>query len=161
MLLTFGGMLAGTADRWQGGWAETATEAHTALLIALPLAAAAGCWQGGRERRRGTEELWATTVRPPLARLLIPALPVALWVAAGYLVAVAAALLATWPLRPGRPGRTWRWCRGTRPSWRRARWPGMWWAGSCPRGWRPRCWRWPAIWGWVSWRWAARPAPAR
>ncbi|MCG0069535.1 hypothetical protein L0F81_40850 [Streptomyces tricolor] len=101
VLLTFGGMLAGTADRWQGGWAETATEAHTALLIALPLAAAAGCWQGGRERRRGTEELWATTVRPPLARLLVPALPVALWVAAGYLVAVAAALLATWPYVQG------------------------------------------------------------
>ncbi|MEU6667558.1 hypothetical protein [Streptomyces sp. NPDC046727] len=101
VLLTSGAMLAGTADRWQGGWAETATEVHTALLITLPLAAAAGCWQGGRERRRRTEELWGTTVRPPLARLLVPALPVAFWVVVGYLVAVALALLATWPYAQG------------------------------------------------------------
>ncbi|MFF5531722.1 hypothetical protein ACFY71_04480 [Streptomyces cinerochromogenes] len=101
VLLSFGAMLAGTADRWQGGWAETATETHTAMLITLPLAAAAGCWQGGRERRRRTEELWRTTVRPPLARLLAAALPVALWVAAGYLVTAALALLATWPYAQG------------------------------------------------------------
>lgn len=101
VLTAFGAMLAGTADRWQGGWAETATQVHTAMLITLPLAAAAGCWQGGRERRRGTEELWRTTVRPPLARLLAPALPVALWVAAGYLVTAALALLATRPYAQG------------------------------------------------------------
>ncbi|MEU6590779.1 hypothetical protein ABZ923_16420 [Streptomyces sp. NPDC046881] len=101
VLLTAGAMLGGTADRWQGDWAATATEVHTALVITLPLAAAAGCWQGGRERRRGTEELWGTTVRPPLTRLLTAALPVALWVAAGYLAAVVLALLATWPYAQG------------------------------------------------------------
>ncbi|MFF8727300.1 hypothetical protein ACF073_12525 [Streptomyces sp. NPDC015171] len=101
VLLTLGVTLAATADRWQGGWAETAAELHTTLLIAFPLALAAGCWQGGRERRRRTAELWGTTVRPPLTRLLVPALPVALWVSAGYLVTVAAALLATWPYAQG------------------------------------------------------------
>ncbi|MFF9085492.1 hypothetical protein ACF1BE_03525 [Streptomyces sp. NPDC014991] len=104
VLLTCGAVLYGTADRWQGGWSETAVETHTALLITVPLAAAAGCWQGGRERRRRTEELWTTAVRTPLARLLLAALPVAFWVVAGYLVTVAVALLATWPyVRGDRP----------------------------------------------------------
>ncbi|WP_107089023.1 hypothetical protein [Streptomyces sp. NRRL B-3648] len=101
VLLTAGAMLGGTADRWQGDWAATATEVHTVLLITLPLAGAAGCWQGGRERRRGTEELWGTTVRPPLTRLLTAALPVALWVAAGYFAVALLALLATWPYAQG------------------------------------------------------------
>ncbi|MFF7975623.1 hypothetical protein [Streptomyces sp. NPDC007905] len=101
VLLTLGVMLAGSSSRWQGGWAETATEVHTVLLITVPLAAAAGCWQGGRERRRGTEELWGTAVRPPLARFLASAVPVALWVTAGYLVGVALAMLATWPYSQG------------------------------------------------------------
>ncbi|MFQ3562306.1 hypothetical protein QZN11_36660 [Streptomyces gramineus] len=104
VLLTLGGTLAATADRWQGGWAETATELHAAVLIAAPAAAAAGCWQGGRERRRRTRELWETAVRPPLARFLVSALPTALWVAAGYLAAAGLALLATWPYALGGAG---------------------------------------------------------
>ncbi|GGW37162.1 hypothetical protein GCM10010503_11400 [Streptomyces lucensis JCM 4490] len=99
--LTLGAMLAASSARWQGGWAETAAEVHGALLISVPLAAAAGCWQGGRERRRGTEELWRTVVRTPLVRFLASALPVALWVAAGYLVTVGLALLATWSCARG------------------------------------------------------------
>ncbi|MFJ9560720.1 hypothetical protein ACIRQQ_11835 [Streptomyces fuscichromogenes] len=101
VLLTLGGLLAASADRWQGGWAETAVELHNAVLITVPAAAAAGCWQGGRERRRGTGELWGTAVRPPLSRFLVSALPVALWVAVGYLVAAGLALLATWPYALG------------------------------------------------------------
>ncbi|MBW8794062.1 MAG: hypothetical protein JF597_10835 [Streptomyces sp.] len=104
VLLTLGVLLAASADRWQGGWAETAAELHNAVLITLPAAAAAGCWQGGRERRRGTEELWGTVVRPPLSRFLVSALPVALWVAAGYAVAAGLALLATWPYAQGALG---------------------------------------------------------
>ncbi|MFF8974122.1 hypothetical protein [Streptomyces sp. NPDC014995] len=105
VLLTTAVLLAGSAEQWQGGWAETRSRTHEALLIVLPLAAAAGCRQGGRERRRRTEELWATVARGPLARFLVSALPVALWVAAGYAVAAAGALLATWPYATGdRPG---------------------------------------------------------
>ncbi|SER82959.1 hypothetical protein SAMN04487983_102328 [Streptomyces sp. yr375] len=94
-------LLAATADRWQGGWAETRSEVHGVLLVLVPLAAAVGCVRGGRERRRGTQELWGTAVRGPLARLLAAALPPALWVAAGYLLAAAGALLATWPYARG------------------------------------------------------------
>ncbi|MGQ4418517.1 hypothetical protein ACN6LA_005290 [Streptomyces sp. SAS_269] len=101
VLLTLGVLLAGSAARWQGGWAETAAQTHITVLIAVPLAAASGCWQGGRERRRRTEELWGTLVRAPLARFLASALPVALWTAAGYLAAAGLAMLATWPYAQG------------------------------------------------------------
>ncbi|WP_225813168.1 hypothetical protein [Streptomyces spinosus] len=101
VLLTTGVTLWAKADQWQGGWSETAGQAHSVMLIALPLAAAAGCRHGGRERRRRTEELWGTTVRPPLARLLAAALPVAVWVALGYLLTAALAQLATWPYAQG------------------------------------------------------------
>ncbi|MFE3168376.1 hypothetical protein [Streptomyces sp. NPDC059224] len=104
VLLTLGVALAASAGRWQGGWAETATELHDAVLITVPAAAAAGCWQGGRERRRRTRELWDTAVRPPLARFLVSVLPMALWVAAGYLAAAGLALLATWPYAQGALG---------------------------------------------------------
>ncbi|MET8563377.1 hypothetical protein ABZV75_23295 [Streptomyces flaveolus] len=101
VLLTVGVALWAKADQWQGGWSETAGQTHSTMLITLPLAAAAGCWQGGRERRRRTEELWGTTVRPPLTRLLVAALPVAVWVAVSYLLTVASAQLATWPYAQG------------------------------------------------------------
>lgn len=97
VLLLLGALLPASADTWQGDWAETAAHLHDALVIAQPLAAAAGCWQGGRERRRRTEELWGTAGRAPLTRLLVSALPVALWVAVGYLLIVALTTLATWP----------------------------------------------------------------
>ncbi|MGW4301688.1 hypothetical protein ACWEHT_18205 [Streptomyces sp. NPDC004646] len=101
VLLTAGGMMIATSATWQGGWAETASRLHESLLITLPMAAAAGCWQGGRERRRRTEELWGTVVRPPLTRLLAAAVPSAVWVVLGYLLAVAAVSLATWPYSMG------------------------------------------------------------
>ncbi|MCN9239420.1 hypothetical protein NGF19_01240 [Streptomyces sp. RY43-2] len=101
LLLTCSVLLAGASARWQGGWAETGAELHDVLLIGVPLAAAIGCLQGGREHRRHTEELWRTAVRGPLARFLASALPVALWVAAGYVLAAAGALLATWPYARG------------------------------------------------------------
>ncbi|MFJ5518013.1 hypothetical protein ACIQB4_13230 [Streptomyces griseoluteus] len=97
VLLLLGALLPASADTWQGDWAETADHLHDALVVALPLAAAAGCWQGGRNRRRRTEDLWGTAVRAPLTRLLVSALPVALWVAVGYLLTVALTTLSAWP----------------------------------------------------------------
>ncbi|MFD3619067.1 hypothetical protein ACFWWT_28265 [Streptomyces sp. NPDC058676] len=97
VLLTLTVTLAVNSTQWQGGWAETREQLHTAAgLLGVPMALAAGCWQGGRERRRRTEELMATAARGPFARLLASALPLVLWVVAGYAVAVVLALLATW-----------------------------------------------------------------
>lgn len=96
VLLTLAVGLATTSAQWQGGWAETRERLHlTAQLLCVPLTLAAGCWQGGRERRRRTEELLATAVRGRLARFLGAALPVAVWAVAGYVVAAALALAAT------------------------------------------------------------------
>ncbi|MER6094852.1 hypothetical protein ABT154_03140 [Streptomyces sp. NPDC001728] len=95
----------GKAPGWQGRWADATNMLHvTAGLLAGPLALAAGCWQGGRERRRGTAELWESVPRPPLRRLLVAVAPAALWPAAAVLLADAVCLLATWPyVSGGRP----------------------------------------------------------
>ncbi|MFE1852894.1 hypothetical protein ACFYYI_08285 [Streptomyces sp. NPDC002387] len=101
VLLTLGMLLTGTSAQWQGGWAETRSQLHDSMLVIAPLTAAAGCLQGGRERRRRTDELWETAVRGRLARFLASAMPVALWAAAGFTAAAALALLATWPYAQG------------------------------------------------------------
>ncbi|WP_019891618.1 hypothetical protein [Streptomyces purpureus] len=92
-------------DGWQSRWGEATSLLRTAgLLLGGPLAVAAGCWQGGRERRRGTGELWASTARTPLRRAAVAAAPAALWPALGHLLAATGCLLATWPyVSAGRP----------------------------------------------------------
>lgn len=90
--------LAAKAAHWQGSWAQTEYELHVlASLLGGSLAAATGCWQGGRERRRGTAELRASAPRGPLAQFLTASLPVAAGLAVGYLAVSATALLASWP----------------------------------------------------------------
>lgn len=85
------------ADDWLTGWSDTADMLRTAgLLLGAPLAAAAACWQGGRERRRGTEELLATAARAHLRRTLLAAAPAILWPVAGYLLTAAVCLTVTW-----------------------------------------------------------------
>ncbi|MEU1345993.1 hypothetical protein [Streptomyces sp. NPDC005795] len=94
--------MAAKADTWQGSWGETQGLLHSgATLLAGPLVAAASCWQGARDHRRSTTELWSSTPRARSARVLVAALPLALWAVAGYLAALAAALLATWPYAGG------------------------------------------------------------
>ncbi|MFE9818166.1 hypothetical protein [Streptomyces sp. NBC_00236] len=94
--------MAAKADTWQGSWGETQALLHsTATLLAGPLVAAASCWQGARDHRRSTDELWSSTPRARSARVLVAALPVTLWAVIGYLAALAAALLATWPYAAG------------------------------------------------------------
>ncbi|WP_329621204.1 hypothetical protein OG357_12445 [Streptomyces sp. NBC_01255] len=95
----------GKAPEWQGRWADATNLLHVAAgLLCGPLALAAGCWQGGRDRRRGTTELWDSVPRSPLRRLLVAVAPSAFWPAAGLLLADAVCLLATWPyVSAGRP----------------------------------------------------------
>ncbi|GAA3944335.1 hypothetical protein GCM10022244_59900 [Streptomyces gulbargensis] len=95
----------GKAPAWQGRWSDATDLLHLAAgLLGGPLALAAGCRQGGRDRRRGTAELWESVPRSPLRRLLVAVAPSALWPAAGVLLADAVGLLATRPyVSGGRP----------------------------------------------------------
>ncbi|MEU2249888.1 hypothetical protein [Streptomyces sp. NPDC019224] len=100
--LMLGVTMAAKADDWQGDWIETQSLLHSgATLLAGPLVAAAACWQGARDHRRSTDELWRSTPRARWQRLAMAALPLALWAVAGYAVALAGALLATWPYAGG------------------------------------------------------------
>ncbi|MGW2182416.1 hypothetical protein ACWCXX_30885 [Streptomyces sp. NPDC001732] len=90
--------LWGKLPQWQGSWGGTQSELHAAAtLLAGPLVAAAACWQGGREHRRRTAELLLSVPRGRLVRVVTAMTPVALWAAAGYLVALAAVFAATAP----------------------------------------------------------------
>lgn len=93
------------APTWQGRWVAVSDVLREyGIVFGVPLALAVGCWQGGRERRRGFGELVATLPRSTLRRLLLAAAPAALWPAAGYLGAAAGSSLATWPyVSGGRP----------------------------------------------------------
>ncbi|MFB8207242.1 hypothetical protein [Streptomyces sp. NPDC056010] len=100
--LTLGVTMAAKADDWQGDWAETQSLLHSgATLLAGPLVAAAACWQGARDHRRATDELWRSTPRARWQRMAVAVLPLALWAVAGYAVALAGALAATWPYAGG------------------------------------------------------------
>lgn len=70
---------------------------HFGVLIGGPMALASGCWQGGRERRCGTGELFASAARTPLARALAACLPAVLWPVCGYLLPAVVTLGAIWP----------------------------------------------------------------
>ncbi|MFE9041681.1 hypothetical protein ACFYOG_12265 [Streptomyces sp. NPDC007818] len=93
------------APEWQIRWQDAQNLLHPlAGMLCGPLAMAAGCLQGGRDRRVGAEDLWASVPRPPLPRLLVAAAPSALWPAAAVLLADAVVLLAVWPYASwGRP----------------------------------------------------------
>ncbi|WP_406334524.1 hypothetical protein OG814_13575 [Streptomyces zaomyceticus] len=95
----------GKAPDWQSRWSDATQLLHvTAGLLAGPLTLAAGCWQGGRDRRRRTTDLWESVPRPPLRRLCVAVAPSVLWPAAGLLLADVVCLLATWPyVSEGRP----------------------------------------------------------
>lgn len=100
--LMLGVTMAAKADDWQGDWIETQSLLHSgATLLAGPLVAAAACWHGARDHRRSTGELWRSTPRARWARMAVAALPLALWAVAGYAVALAGTLLATWPYAGG------------------------------------------------------------
>ena len=105
MFVTLCVPLVAKAAYWQGNWHETQDELHNVTaLLGGPLAAAAGCWQGGRERRSRMAELRLSGARSPLAQFLMAALPVLLGALVGHLVVVAGALLASWPyVSAGRP----------------------------------------------------------
>lgn len=87
---------------WEDRWTDTTDLLRSvALLLCGPLAVAVGCWQGGRERRRGTDELWRSVPRTRLRQVLLAVAPAACWPVVGYLVAAAGCLLVAWPNTSG------------------------------------------------------------
>ncbi|OMI40196.1 hypothetical protein SPAR_07092 [Streptomyces sparsogenes DSM 40356] len=90
------------ADEWLSDWTETTDMLRVAgLVLGAPLAAAVACWQGGRERRRRTEELLATVARPPLRQALLAAAPAVVWPVVGYLLTAVVCLAWTWQYAGG------------------------------------------------------------
>jgi hypothetical protein len=81
-------------DTWSTGWPDLSTSLRSFLILLIPVAAAAGAWQGGRERRAQTEELMATVPRPPWQRTLTPIAAVTVAVVAT--LALALALTGAW-----------------------------------------------------------------
>ncbi|AYY13901.1 hypothetical protein EF847_15545 [Actinobacteria bacterium YIM 96077] len=59
------------SEYWAGRWAPLAENLRMILIVLVPLAAAAGAWQGGRERRRRIGELLGSTARSPWQPLLV------------------------------------------------------------------------------------------
>ncbi len=111
-----GVLLWGRPDEWHARWMGLAFTFRNDLVELVPIALAAGAWHGGRGRRTGVGELWATTARPrwqtgspAVLALVLAALtaaagllavgavlvaPGASWVGAGWIAVVATGLLA-------------------------------------------------------------------
>ncbi|MFD7663132.1 hypothetical protein [Streptomyces sp. NPDC059788] len=105
VFLTLAVAVAVQAEHWQGSWGRARLELHAAAtMLGGPLAAAIGCWHGGRERRSRTADLRISAARSRLAQFAVAALPVVLAVVLGYVLAAAGTLLASWPYTSaGRP----------------------------------------------------------
>ncbi|OWA16291.1 hypothetical protein B9W68_08425 [Streptomyces sp. CS227] len=102
VLLTLAVTMATKAAQWQGDWAETHGLLRTTTMLLLgPLVAAAGCRQGGRERRRGTGDLLRQAVRGRREQTLAALAPLVACVVAAQLLGTAGVYLATWPYSLG------------------------------------------------------------
>lgn len=66
------------------------------LMFGNGFAIAAGCWHGGRERRRGTGELFSSLPSSRLRRTALAASPAVLWPVVAYALAVTVCFLITW-----------------------------------------------------------------
>ncbi|MGW0502861.1 hypothetical protein [Micromonospora sp. NPDC003241] len=76
--------------RWSGGWMSLALITREYLLLMWPLALAAGAWQGRREHRSNVGELFGTTARPRIQRMVPVLGAMALTLGTAYLLVTAA-----------------------------------------------------------------------
>ena len=70
-------------------WPETSFSIQQTVVLTGPLAAGMAAWAATREKRLGTEELLVTTSQPAAVRLLVAWASSVVWIAFGYLAAVA------------------------------------------------------------------------
>ncbi|WDZ84690.1 hypothetical protein [Micromonospora cathayae] len=84
------GTLYLATGRWSKSWMDLALTTREYLLLMWPLALAAGAWQGRREHRAKVGELFATTARPRVQRMLPVLGTMAVTLAVAYLLVTAA-----------------------------------------------------------------------
>jgi hypothetical protein len=96
-VLVIYGLVLTNRPTWHTGWPELSTSLGSFLILLLPVAAAAGAWQGGRERRAQTEELVATVSRSSWRRTVPPLAAVVIAVVATLALAVAVTGASTGP----------------------------------------------------------------
>ncbi|MGY1744904.1 hypothetical protein [Blastococcus sp. SYSU D00695] len=89
VLLAGAVLLHAAPGRWSGGWMPLVMTQREYLVLMIPLALAAGAWQGRRETRTGLGELLGSTPRPPRQQVLPVLGALGAAVAAGYLVVLA------------------------------------------------------------------------
>ncbi|MEU5162456.1 hypothetical protein AB0G74_23005 [Streptomyces sp. NPDC020875] len=83
---------------WQSQWSEGAELLRSgSVLFGGSLTAAAGCWQGGRERRRKTLDLRASAALGPVRQALVAVAPVVVWPIVAHLAGFLTVILATAP----------------------------------------------------------------
>ncbi|MET8091462.1 hypothetical protein [Micromonospora sp. NPDC005220] len=76
--------------RWSQGWMSLTLTTKEYLLLLWPLALAAGAWQGRREHRARVGELFDTTPRSPVRRMLPVLVAMGAAVGLAYLLVVVA-----------------------------------------------------------------------
>lgn len=91
LVVGVGALYVATA-RWSSGWMALALTIREYLLLLWPLALAAGAWQGRREHRAKVGELFATTARPRVGRMLPVLGAMALTLGIAYLLVTAAGI---------------------------------------------------------------------
>ncbi|WP_306213183.1 hypothetical protein [Actinoplanes sp. RD1] len=108
LLLLAGGLtLAGGHARWASSSMALVVAQREYQVLLLPLALAAGVWQGCRERRAKVDELFTSVPRPGGLRVVPTAAALALAAAGGYLLATAgsatrlAGTVRYWPPEAG------------------------------------------------------------
>jgi hypothetical protein len=77
-------------------WLDTSVVVRDCALSIAPVLAGVAAWMGGRERRRGTEDLLLSTARPSGARVLTTATATILWGMLAYALVGGALLARTW-----------------------------------------------------------------
>ncbi len=87
--------LLGHQRDWAGDWTGSSYYLRFLLLIGGPVLVAAAAWQGGRSRRRGLDELLATSSRSRLRQALVGWASPALWGLGAYALTVLAAAAVT------------------------------------------------------------------
>ena len=75
---------------WAGDWYGWAFYLRTMLIVFGPLVVAVAAWQGGRERRRGLNELLESTSRAPLHRMSASLASPAAWSLVAFAVVATA-----------------------------------------------------------------------